>query len=1566
MEKNCILILGMHRSGTSALTKVFNILGADLPTKLLPPVENNNTLGFFEPKDISALHDKLLASADSKWDDITRFPSSWYETEDATYYQNEIIKILERDFDKSPLFVIKDPRVCRIVPFWRGILKQYAANPKFILTVRNPLEVINSLKNRDGFSAQKSVLLWLSHFIEAERETRGLDRAFTTYFHLMDDWKAAVGSISISLNITLPINSISIDNQINEFLSLDHRHHTSSLKDLLNDQTLVGWVKDVYQWTIDKVNGNNPSYDILDNIFSEMKNANVAYGAICRESEKLSHQQLMRNKYLEDEITRYKAEQIETSKRNKALQLSLEFLNEKISINNITLSNNETLINSKQNVINHMQERLNTLFSAMKDYHYNKPRPNVILNKFANFSRNDRKSEIKKTIELSGLFDQKWYLENYRDVEISGIDPITHYIEYGVNEGRNPSDSFNTLWYLEEYTDVLILGVNPLYHYIIHGQSEGRQQCFKVNSSSDTEIKIIENNSCLYKKNHIENKNGYFSELCDDNYQEDSKTILLCAHYVGDTLFGGERSFLDMLEGASDLGYNVVVALPSNNNQSYYETLKKHAHKIIVFPYQWWKKNKEVDDNVINSFHHIIQDNKIDIVHVNTIMLREPLIAARKLEVPSILHVRELIAFDPDLCEYIGESSDEINTKIKESTDYIFANSFATAESVYKKDATFVVPNTVDTIFYDIENKLNLDDITIALISSNIPKKGIGDFIDIARKMEHLKNVRFLLIGPINDYIYELLLEQINGNLPANVEFTGYFDSPIDALAKANIILNLSAFQESFGRTIAEAMASRRPVVAYDWGALPELIQDGETGYLAPFKDTQAIVDKLKLLCSNPASIIEMGEKGRQAILKKFDKNAYARRVNLGYSMILNKMNKNSFLNFSAEDGPKDLDENSITISVIVPNYNYSRYIKERLDSILNQTYKPMEIIFLDDASSDDSIEVAELILSTSEIESVVIKNDKNKGVFKQWLTGIEKAKGDYVWIAEADDTADVCFLQELVARVRQEKSVIAYCQSQVIDGNGDVVRLANYHHTDDLSPNRWKEDYSEIGLREVVDNLAYRNTIPNASACIIDRNTLLENLPVVDEFKYCGDWILYCALLRHGNISYSKKTLNSFRRHQKSVTRSKGNNKDYLQELLNIKLFIADNFPICQKQIERMNQFLDRDYIIDGVSKNSTSELAKITLDLVSNSVSSRKRFVFITTNNGSHNGGSEVLWIESAIRLRELGHDVVVVIKRWYPYPAFFKKFADAGIKIYFKETLAFKSIVDFYPDHVVISTGCQDEGVEWYEKCQDNSIPYSIINQLTKEESIWPINVNKNTMVKKGYTSAEKVFFTCHNNHQIMEARLNSKIDNYDIHFNPFHMDRNISIPFPSIESGLKIAVPARLLTVHKGQDAIIELLSQDKWRDRQLQINFYGDGPDKEKLVDLAHKLNVRNICFIDRVNDVSKIWAENHIILLASKMEGLPIVLVGAMMCGRTSVVTDVGGHAELVDDNVNGFVAHGTSVRALDDALERAYQRKDEVEKLGSLARNKILSYMPVDPVQDYVNKLLNLISAND
>jgi len=117
-------------------------------------------------------------------------------------------------------------------------------------------------------------------------------------------------------------------------------------------------------------------------------------------------------------------------------------------------------------------------------------------------------------------------------------------------------------------------------------------------------------------------------------------------------------------------------------------------------------------------------------------------------------------------------------------------------------------------------------------------------------------------------------------------------------------------------------------------------------------------------------------------------------------------------------------------VSVIIPNYNYGRYLPERLNSIICQTYRPFEIIFLDDNSKDDSVEVAKKILEASGIPHRIIRNSVNEGCFKQWSRGIHEAKGDLVWIAEADDSCDLKLLATLVAKFDDPKVGLAYCQS--------------------------------------------------------------------------------------------------------------------------------------------------------------------------------------------------------------------------------------------------------------------------------------------------------------------------------------------------------------------------------------------------------------------------------------------------------------------------------------------------------------------------------------------------------
>ena len=127
------------------------------------------------------IHDEILSSGGSNWHDWRAFNPDWYASPAAPVFRRRILEVLRRDFGNSRLFVIKDPRICRFWPLWRDVLEEFGAKPGVVIPVRNPLEVMASLKRRDGFVSAKSCLIWLRHVVDAESATRGLPRAVVTY-----------------------------------------------------------------------------------------------------------------------------------------------------------------------------------------------------------------------------------------------------------------------------------------------------------------------------------------------------------------------------------------------------------------------------------------------------------------------------------------------------------------------------------------------------------------------------------------------------------------------------------------------------------------------------------------------------------------------------------------------------------------------------------------------------------------------------------------------------------------------------------------------------------------------------------------------------------------------------------------------------------------------------------------------------------------------------------------------------------------------------------------------------------------------------------------------------------------------------------------------------------------------------------------------------------------------------------------------------------------------------------------------------------------------------------------
>ena len=223
-------------------------------------------------------------------------------------------------------------------------------------------------------------------------------------------------------------------------------------------------------------------------------------------------------------------------------------------------------------------------------------------------------------------------------------------------------------------------------------------------------------------------------------------------------------------------------------------------------------------------------------------------------------------------------------------------------------------------------------------------------------------------------------------------------------------------------------------------------------------------------------------------------------------------------------------------VSVIVPNYNYASFLRARLDSVFNQTYGNFEVILLDDASTDGSVEVLEEYAKDKHTAVLKINERNTKCPFVQWVKGIRLAKGKYCWIAEADDVASDNFLEVCVKNLERSKnSALCFTGSVLIDENGNRI---------EKDVNHWKRNDKKAGTKHIPGemyretNLYWKNYIFNASAVVFRRDYALGcNLDQYGNFRYCGDYMFWFDLAGMGDIVEVYMNLNQFRQHTRKVT---------------------------------------------------------------------------------------------------------------------------------------------------------------------------------------------------------------------------------------------------------------------------------------------------------------------------------------------------------------------------------------------------------------------------------------------
>lgn len=359
----------------------------------------------------------------------------------------------------------------------------------------------------------------------------------------------------------------------------------------------------------------------------------------------------------------------------------------------------------------------------------------------------------------------------------------------------------------------------------------------------------------------------------------------------------------------------------------------------------------------------------------------------------------------------------------------------------------------------------------------------------------------------------------------------------------------------------------------------------------------------------------------------------------------------------------------------------------------------------------------------------------------------------------------------------------------------------------------------------------------------------------------------------------------------------------------------------------------------------------------------------------------GSEELWGQTAFKLLKYGHKVSALLPFFENIAPQVLRLKNAGCEIRIKQKQNHTLWARFLrkvilskkltnpdllwikaqgADLVCISNGHYFDGLEYLEFCNSNQIDFVTIAQANAE-FIWPDDSTADRIVEV-FDKAKAAFFVSKANLTLAENQLGNRILKGEVVRNPYKVDWNFKLPWPVGGHPFRLACVARYEPAAKGQDLLFHVLAMNKWRERGLVVSLYGAGEMERSLRRLARLLNVEShVIFQGHVSEVKQIWQHHHCLVLPSRYEGLPLSIVEAMLCARVPIVTNVAGNAELLLDGYTGFIAKHPTIDELDNAMERAWERRDGLEEIGLCAQSVAKSTIPENPARTFAEILVQL-----
>lgn len=1093
------------------------------------------------------------------------------------------------------------------------------------------------------------------------------------------------------------------------------------------------------------------------------------------------------------------------------------------------------------------------------------------------------------------LFDVPYYRENYLNEEEENTDAVSHYILKGAQLGFKPNAYFDPSEYIALNPDVLPLGLDPLVHYFLYGNSERRPvgrlfdgEFYKSRYEDVTAQNMNPLQHFLEFGRH-EGRAPHPSIALDTSALEcnfgarSSGVLLLVAH---DCEVGGAQQLLRDLGAWLLASTKYDVKFVAMGDGAHRHLFEKIAPLYVIDAGSTGDARRGLIEFATNDVCGVFLNSVASANFFEYWPEDTPAIAyIHELEKVLDLYPGALAKIESRCVSLIGGSQPVVDNLLKSSN--------------LPPDRVELIHNFIGPIEAFLpqpcdretaRRKLKIDGDAFVVMGCGVLhwRKSPEKFIEVAKRVLRRagRPCRFVWIGGGPDE--QACRNQIAAEgLEQHIDLIGYQDDVSAVLNAADLFL-LPSVEDPFPLVCLLAAAKEIPVICFrEAGGIPELVAHG-CGKAVAFGNVESMT-RATLTYLNDAKLCERhGKAGLAAVRAHYT-------VKTAGPAILNLMR-------NAMGAPPH-------ISVIVPNYNYMRYLDERLSSIVEQTFQDFEIILLDDASTDGSDKLLER-WEKRRPGTRYLKNERNSGSpFRQWIKGMREAQSDLVWIAEADDYCEPDLLEGLLAQMDDRNIFLGHVKSAPVNSEGDLLGDYDDLYLNRIAEGRWRNSYVATDHEEVDAGFAVGNVIPNASAVLVRRfEPEPEFLERVSSMRMCGDWYFYLRAARGGKVAFNKRVLNYHRRHGETVTHQTEGSLSYFEELAEIRRYAGQTWRLSDSTKTKAAGFtvgdLDRFGVSDpeeraAIEESSalTGDKAKLSLMVVVSDLSpgGGQMFAIRLANAWMAAGGRAFLlnvgkFPDHEQVLPKVDSRVVLLDARSEAF-SFSRAIAEYDIDIvhtsmWWSDRYVAERLAELPDETVWVLTthGCYETLVA--NPKVDGSLP-TLFPRMVDRVDHWVYTADKNLGVFDKFERPQNL----------------SKVDNG---FEPRR-----PVPWSRSKLGLRdgslVVLLASRAIKEKGwfeAVAAVERLNADGLN---VDLMLIGEGPVAD---DMRAKGTPEFVHIYGQVSNLEDYIAVCDVGLLPSYFEGesMPLVLIEFMAQGKPIIASDVGEIPDMMTDN-DGQVA---------------------------------------------------------